>query len=504
MAIRGIKNNPDSLIPLVLKLNKGLNLSGGAASIDQDELWRLENFIYDAQSKILKSRPGLNIKTTLAAKFADPIRALYYYRKDSTTAYWVCASGTKLYYLSGAGLDAWTEIGSLTDSTTVPAFETFHNKLIIADGGTDLRTWDGTTYTTIANSPQATALAVIKGRLVANNTDDFDLVSMSALNDETTWSGGTSVAIRCGYGDGMNINGFAVAPGGNDLIVSKVTAATGKKVLYRINVVDATTANWYSVPVSTFSAAYSAHTMISSPNDVFFADTDGLKSLRGIQEYGDMATNYVGGRINTIFEEVTPRWMAWIPGYSAMALIAGNYTYLYFPFNDTFSKLYFMAGRMECVFEGGGKIYFGGYDGYLYYLDSTLSVDYTAPGATSAYSSFFETKRFDFMSGLLLRRTQVHLTPVVSGTATLYAVKDDTSEVALKTITLVEEGEFLFDATDDLYDAEDDLYYSGAIPWFEISHNKVRANGLSFKVLVTSGRIGINELKAEIVLVRGN
>jgi hypothetical protein len=237
---------------------------------------------------------------------------------------------------------------------------------------------------------------------------------------------------------------------------------------------------------------------------VFFADTDGLKSLRGIQEYGDMATSYVGGRINPIFEEVTPRFMTWLPTYSALALIAGNYTYLYFPFNDTFSKLYFVQDRMDCVYEGGGKVYFGGYDGYLYYLDNNLLTDCTAPDTYEDFTSFFETKRFDFMSGILLRRTQLHLTPVTAGTATLYAIKDDTSEVALKTITLAEEGEFLYDATGDLYDATYDLYYSGSLPWFEISHDKIRANGISFKVLVSSGRIGINELKAELVLVRGN
>ena len=498
MARRGARNNPESIIGITLNLGRGLDYSKGASAIDDNALWRLENFIYDAQTQFLKTRPGLACVT--AEALDKPIRALYHYVKNSTTSYLIAVSSDKLYYLDD---DTLTEIGSLSSATVIPSFATFNSLLIIADGNSDLRTWDGTTYTTIADSPQATALAVIKGHLVTNNTDDWDLVSMSAVNDATTWSGGSSVAIRCGYGDGMNVNGLAVAPGGNDLIVSKTGEA--KKVMYRINVENATTSNWYAVPVSSYSAASSPNSIMATPNDVFFADSDGLKSVRGIQEYGDLATNYVGNRINSIFEGATTcDWMTWLPTYAALAFIVGDYTYLHFPFNDTFSKMYFMPGKMSSVFEGDSEVYFGGYDGYLWKLDPTLSVDYTDPDTTADFTSWFVTKRFTFMDAVLLRKAQIHLTPVAEGAGVLYAVTAEGTEPALKSVTLAQEGEFLYDADGDLYDATEDLYYAGNTPWFEKSHSKVRSEGIAFKFITTSGRAGINELKAEFALVRGN
>lgn len=180
MAKRSTKHS--NIQQFTMVLNGGLNYAQSAVNIADNELKRCMNFIYDPATDYLVTRPGTKCQT--AAPLADPILRGYYYEKSPTVAYHICASGGKLYYLSGAGLDEWTEIGTdvLNDSTTVPAFITFNNKLLVADGN-GISTWDGTTYAAISGSPKANALTVIKNRVVANATDELDSVYLSAPND---------------------------------------------------------------------------------------------------------------------------------------------------------------------------------------------------------------------------------------------------------------------------------------------------------------------------------
>lgn len=301
-----------------MTLNGGLNYAVSPSNIADNELVLATNMIYDPSTDYLITRPGTScvaasqaLSIQLLTEGGDrivtegsdpiggadehPILTIYYYEKSNSVAYLVCAYNGKLYYLSGT---SWEEIGDLTDTTTVPSFLTFNTKLLIADGGDHIRTWDTSTYTTLATSPKATALKMIKNRVVCNATDEPDSVYLSKPNDETDWNtSGTAVGLKAGYGDNLAVNGFAVY--GDDLIISKKGDALKK--LYRLNVADSTTSNWYIKELSTNNCAQNPQSIMEAWNNVFFVDSNGFKSLKGVQKYGDLQVDAIGRKINQLF-----------------------------------------------------------------------------------------------------------------------------------------------------------------------------------------------------------
>ena len=255
-------------------------------------------------------KPGPSVNPDTAAA-TNAIRGLYYYMKDGSTAYLIAVSGSKLYYYNSGAL---TEIGAIADASVKPAFLTFNGKLLIADGSSAIRTWDGTTYTTIAGSPAADCLATVRNRVVANHVSEPDSVYLSSPNDETGWTTtGTAVGLRAGYGDGLKVNGFAVL--GDDVFVSKVGRTTDRqKKIYRLNVAASVTSSWYLEPFSAHNAFTSKHTVANAYNNIFFADDNGFKTVKGIQEYGDLAVLPAGIKINKVFGDATCDFMAFVPG----------------------------------------------------------------------------------------------------------------------------------------------------------------------------------------------
>ena len=172
MAKRSTKHQ--SVTPISMVLNGGLNYSSTPNTIADNELTRANNFIYDPATDMLVTRPGTVYQTTTSCDGTHPIIALYYYEQSSTKSYLIGVCYGNVYYYSsdpavaldgyilseagemitteaGEGLaseaaslgvtpNSWTKIGSLTDTTTVPSFLTFNTKRLIADGGSAIRT----------------------------------------------------------------------------------------------------------------------------------------------------------------------------------------------------------------------------------------------------------------------------------------------------------------------------------------------------------------------------
>jgi len=453
------------------------------------------------------SRPGTSCQTATA--LGDPILKGYYYVKDANTAYHICAAGGKLYYLSGAGLDAWTEIGDLADSTTTPSFITFNSKLLIADGGADIKYWDGSIFGTITSSPQATALAVIKNRVVANATDEPDSVYLSKTNDETNWdTSGSAVGLKAGFGDMLSVNAFGVY--GDDLIISKVGA--NSKRLYRLNVADATTTNWYVASLSENNSSQNANTMISAWNNVFFVDSNGFKSIKGVTQYGDLQIDLVGRKINTVLAQTNIcDGMAYIPTYNAIWFNIGDrvfcYTERYSAEAGTaipaFTDINFAWNRCTSIYEANDIVYLTGYDGYLHRLDESLATDETDPSTAVSYISAVRTKTFTFFTDAILRKIQAYLRPKAVGAGHIQVCYAENDKVILKSFLTTAEGEYLYDATGYLNDATGYLYDTGTSPWVEATRQRYRNYEMAFEVELTSGRVGVEWIKAEIASLEG-
>lgn len=487
---------------LNINFSGGLNLSAAEWSIADNESPRMLNFVFNPESMIPEVRPGTVCQTAAAAGAA--IRALYLYEKTTSTKYIVAAIGAKLYYLSGTSLDAWTEIGAIASATVVPEFLTFNSKLLIADGGTNIKTWDGTTYTTIATSPNATCLKVIKQRIAANHATELDSVYLSAPNDETGWNTTTTaIGLKAGYGDTLKVNGLEVY--GDDLIISK-TGNSSKK-LYRLNTAEITTEYWYISQIPGNYCAQNEQAIITAFNNVFIYNTDGIKSLKGVQEYGDIQSDQIGRKINSQFNSSsTCHFIKYIPTYSAIWFSVGSrfYTGRLVDSSLACTELSFIQGEIDSLCLDGTTIYIGSSGGHLYKLDSSLDTDEATPDTNTAFLSVLKSKRHNLgADDITLQKTTMRVTPLLSGSLTLSAIKDDGIPVTLHSVSIDGGGEYLYDATGYLNDATGYLYDSGGSPSMHVNHNKVKSSSIQFQVQSSGARFGIDAIVADIVVSRG-
>jgi hypothetical protein len=480
-----------NIINLEVKFDGGLNYSSSPTNLAENEMKRTTNWIYDVSTDILMTRPGTTCITgAVAHKLANPIRKLYYYEKTSSVSYLVCASGSKLYYLS---TDEWIEIGSLSDATTIPSFLTFNNKLLIADGNADIRTWDGTTFGTLAGSPQANCLIEIKGRVACNATDEPDSVYLSAAKDETKWNTSTegAIGIKAGYGDMLEVNGLSVY--GDDLIISKKSNTGKVKRFYRLNTADVTSSNWVCSLLSNNNGSQGTNTIESAFNNIFFCDDNGFKSLKGVQEYGDMQVDSTGEKVNSLFATNTCDEVKFIPLYSSIFFSIGDRIFVYSEKGGKgrFTDLLLAQGRIRSFCQAGSVVYLGGNNGYLYKLDSSVATDETVPGTRVNFINYARTRTFTFFNDIILRKAQIFLTPKLAGTGKIYTIDYAGTATLISTFTTTAE-EYLYDATGDLNDATSYLSDSGSQPWVETTRNRVRGTDIAFEFVMESGAVGKN------------
>ena len=507
MGFKSSKAQQGATTSIQLRFNGGLNYADAPSQIADNELARALNVVYNSQTGTLETRTGTECVTATA--LANPILKIYYYERSVSEAYLVCASGGKLYYLNVA---AWVEIGSLTDSITVPAFTTFNAKMIVADGGQHLRTWDGTTYGSLSNGLYANAIIEIDNRLVINSTNNPDLITFSGVENETMWNTADptnpAVGIRAGYGDNMAVNSFAVF--GTDLLVSK--KGKSRKTIYRVNTADASPVNW-SVSLLTYNnCAQNAHTMVTAFNDVFFVDINGFKSIKGVQEYGDLQVDMIGSKINTAFTNYDCDEVSYLPAYTAIWFQIYDRTYCYHRLMDVsgntlhaFTDLQFQQGRIRSVVQAGDTVYLAGHNGYLYKM-TTTDTDEVSPDVLESYSTVFLTKRFPFFGGGILRRTSLELKAMDNASTSTAYLRANTAErdgALLKTISVLSATEYLNDATYDLNAATTLLADYSNQAWIETTTNRVRGSSIQWQIDATEGRFGVEGLIAEVALVTG-
>ncbi len=491
-----------NVVPVRLTLHKGLNYMQAASTIDDNEMIIAENIMYDVNTDKIQVRPGTNCIS--ATSLTNPIRALYEYIKDATHQYIIAASLDKLYYLD---TDTFVEIGTLSSATVTPSMVTFNGKLLVADGSTNIMSWDGTTYAAVSTgAPKASALGVIKNRVVANHDDEPDSVYLCALEDATTWSGGTSLGLKAGYGDGLKVNGFATL--GDDLIISKVGLYTtsNTKRLYRLNTEDTTSSNWYIAFLSGVNAFSSHSCAVAAFNNVFFGDTNGFKSVKGVQEYGDIAVDAVGRKVNTIFENYEATHVQYIPAFNCIMFINAGRIYCYYDNNQAFTKLEFNQGEINSVCEASGAVYLGGRNGHLYKLDPGRSTDETAPDTTSVFTSEIITKAFTTPGEIILKRIKLLVRPISEATVRVWAYKPSGTEVQLKEISMGDAGEYLYNmddvGEDELYNYQDDyLYDAGSLPEFHVVNNVARGEELCVKLQTTTGRVAYESISIDLAQV---
>jgi len=78
---------------------------------------------------------------------------------------------------------------------------------------------------------------------------------------------------------------------------------------------------------------------------------------------------------------------------------------------------------------------------------------------------------------------------------------DTTGSIPLKTITLGGDGILINDMTEEIDTYTDTIYELGDAAASEFSYNRARGRSMQFSFSTSSGRVGLEGIKAEIALV---
>ena len=490
----------------------GWNAALHPSQIADNELSEVYNFIYDANTGKLVTRPGT--KTVSSAKLDDPIQFLYGFIRSDGESYLMAVSGGNLYYYKFAD-DTWVLVSALNNTDT-PTMATFNGKLFVADGSAGgLLTWDGTAVAREADSPQATIVFEARNRLACNSVTELDAIYLCATEDASTWIGsavpGDSVALRAGYGDGMTVNGFAMIS--STLIVSKLARTDGKatkKKLWKIELAGAST-GWQADDLSANNAAINPHCLVGFGDNMYYLDSEGFESLVPTQAYGDITTDpVIGGKINSRLAQyaksATEARMLKLPGLAAVWMIleregVSNQIYTFSPLGNGFSELEF-GNDFLTVAEYGGAIYLAGDSGYLHTLQNQ-AIDETAPGVEQDVVSLLRFKMLTGSGDLLLTKVISQLNYEWSGT---YQIEVYGGNEEIK--RLLQKVDFnVGAATDSLNQANYELYSAtwdlgGSRVNRQQSRAHFRSDGIMLQIrTMNSGRISVSELDAEITVV---
>lgn len=507
MGMKSSKAQQGAVTPIKVRFDGGLNYSEAASQIQDNELARALNVVYNSQTGVPETRQGTRCVT--ASPLANPLLKLYYYEKSSSSKWLIGVSGGYLRYLD---VDTWTSIGALNDSTTVPSLSTFNTNLLVADGGTNIKKWNGTAFSALSDGFGATAISEIGGRVVINSTSEPDLVVFSGVEDETMWNTADAtnpaIGIRVGFGDNMAVNGFAVF--GTDLIVSKCGAS--EKRFYRISTAG-TPAEWSVSLITGNNCCQNPHAIVSAFNNIYFMDDNGFKSIMGVTEYGDLQVDITGVKINNALTNGVCRELRFIPAFTAMWFCFYDRVYACHKFISAqgqsqilFTDMMFQQGNINSVLQADDTVYLAGDNGYLYRIDSEADTDEVTPGVFESYPTVVVTKRFNFFGGGILRKTDVEFKALELTTTSYAYLRANTTEktgTLINTINVKSAVQEIYYATGDLATATQTLGDMANTAWVDTSRSRVRGTSIQWQIDAESGRFGLEGLTAEIALVAG-
>jgi hypothetical protein len=498
MPFRSSKNR--AVTGLRVEFSGGLNLADPPTALQDNQLAQAVNVYYPPGETSLATRPGL-LHAALPATVSGadaPILKLHYYVKDASHDYLLAAMADGNLYRQedASGTAVWRLLGALTTPGVSPSFLTFGGVCLVADGGPELKRFDGTDYEAIPGSPAgATALAETAGRVAANSASDPDAVIFSAPEDETEWSlVGGAVMIRAGYRDALSVTGFGML--GGDLMVFK--GGTAGKMIYRVSA-SGSTANWSLAPLSRNTTAASPQAICAVGNNLFFADSTGILDLAGTMEYGDIKVGIAGRPVNCLLNLKPVREMTYLAGLAAMlVLIEGDPAVLvYHPVMGAWTSLNFQDIRISSVCQAGDEVFLAGGNGHLYRLSAAEDKDEVAPGERRDIAAAARTKTFDMPGQALVKSVRLYAETLSGGYGELAVVgRDQLNRSVVLSWTPVFGPGLLHDADGPLHDANEKLAaasldYAGA-------RTRLRDQAFSFQVKTGSGRIKMRHLEATL------
>ena len=432
----------------------GLNLSMPGHSIHEKELTEAYNMIYAPNDGALSTRPAFRAEAATPAPGGIQNMTQY-------LGFLMCSCTDGKLYSFDMASKVFAEVCALQPGTAASMI-IFNDKLLIADGG-KLRSWDGAALVELAGDLNPTIVEEIGSRVVINSTKtgENDAVYFSKPEDETGWdTSADAIGLRAGYGDGMTVNSFSVI--GTDLIVSKV--GLSRAIIYRVNTAGEPTA-WKVNKLISDTSSGGRFMMVAIPGEIVYLNADSeLRSLAGVQEYGDIQIMNAGEKINPGLVELVndgfnPSNLDYLSSNDMLAIIFNGRAYCYFHAKKTFTYIdsLDMGVRINCACDFEDKPYFGADNGMLYRWDNGSSKDEVTTGVLSDFPSKATSKLFVVPREVVIKRSQFSYNSLAEGSGEILI-----NSTPIKKFGIYATVDMLFDANDDLYWANGDLYSGGA------------------------------------------
>lgn len=367
----------------------GLNTSSNVDGIAENQLASAINVEIDSTNGMLKTVAG----TSDIFMFANIFAAAY---DEINQKLLVINDAKKVFAADLTTGKIGGEIGTLSGDL-YPISARWEDGLLLASGG-KLQYYNGKTFDTMTDSPNATSVYIRTGRVLV--TDENNLIC-SGVGDESNWTEDTnddssSKFVEIGYKDGGKLLGMVN-------LTANVLFIKDNRMLYRLS---GEFPNWSVSEVSRNVEARSRLGICSIADSVFILGRNEIQNVQTTNAYGDMKPANVATAITQEVQSLSPNApLRFLPPLNQIWAINGRNVMMYDIVRQCWFKRQFNSPVIDAIPVGNEVLIIKGDR-----VSKLNSWSFSDAGEPLHWA--WQSQRLLSMNDYFLKRTQVSFTPM--------------------------------------------------------------------------------------------
>jgi hypothetical protein len=241
------------------------------------------------------------------------------------------------------------------------------------------------------------------------------------------------------------------------------------------------------------------------PNQVIYVNEESeLRSLEGVQEYGDIRMMNAGERINPMLVRASlngrpASMIRHSPTYDMLVLIYTGVVGFFHHATKRFTTLSFENGGLRCCCDYKNELFWGSLHGHIYFWNESSDMDEYSPGVAVHFDSNMKSKIFSFPEESLVKTSSISFSNFIEGAGTVRI-----GQKKVLDFPILGSPWYIFEADDTLiHDADMLIYDRGEADSRKKSRNRTRQKDFFIHVTVTEGRAGFNYVDCLVAQVNG-
>lgn len=294
-----------------------------------NEAAKIENFDLQINGELKKRRGSRPVGNRNFAGSSYKTQGIFYFQTPTRKELIGFSGGTAWNIVSGTWANLFS--ANITDTTEVPDICQLTDKLFWTDSNkTRIRTWDGTTVSDLAGSPQATNVCSLGTRLVASGIATApSAVDFSGFLAPSTWDS-VNLRLYIGNGDGDPIVGHIPWQDSNLIVCKKgSTWVVDCNPLY--SNAGTSVAAFPIKLIHNAIGCVSKNTMVQVGQDIWFLSRNGVMS---IQKQLATSNNQISTPISQPIQDIINK-INWNYAYKATAEFHNNRYILSIPVSSS-------------------------------------------------------------------------------------------------------------------------------------------------------------------------